>query len=69
MGTDMGIKALEVTGEKDLVKKFRDNLGKSLCPFCGSADKKTRDEISAREMKITGLCQKCQDKFEAMEDL
>ena len=41
------------------------NLESDKCPFCGST-KTTRadfrDEISWREFKISGLCQRCQDK-------
>lgn len=35
------------------------------CPFCGEKvnPKSFRDELSLKEYKISGLCQKCQDKF------
>ena len=35
-----------------------------LCPFCKTAVKPDsfRDEVSAREYKISGLCQACQDQ-------
>lgn len=40
---------------------------KTLCvksPFgCGKPIQSFRDEISAREHKISGLCQECQDKI------
>lgn len=35
------------------------------CPFCGrdiKGKEDFRDEISWKEYKISGLCQKCQDK-------
>ena len=32
------------------------------CPFCGKKAKKFRDRKSEKEFKISGLCQKCQDK-------
>ncbi len=38
----------------------------SLCPFCKKQiDPKTEfeDELSEKEFKISGLCQKCQDKM------
>lgn len=33
------------------------------CPFCKTVvnDEDFRDELSRREFKISGLCQKCQD--------
>ena len=42
-----------------------ENLESGKCPFCGSMKTSRadfRDEISWREFKISGLCQKCQDK-------
>ncbi len=33
-------------------------------PFgCGGDAKEFKDEVSRREYRISGLCQKCQDKF------
>jgi hypothetical protein len=34
-----------------------------LCPFCGMPvnDEDFRDELSRKEARISGLCQKCQD--------
>lgn len=34
------------------------------CPFCGEQvnDGDFRDELSRREHRISGLCQKCQDQ-------
>lgn len=34
------------------------------CPFCGcdTTNMKFRDKLSEKEYKISGLCQKCQDK-------
>lgn len=34
------------------------------CPFCGcdTTNMKFRDKLSEKEFKISGLCQKCQDK-------
>jgi hypothetical protein len=36
-----------------------------VCPFCHKPVNVNgfRDEISEREFKISGLCQKCQDSF------
>jgi ribosomal protein L37AE/L43A len=40
-----------------------DRRAKKLCPFCGfSVSQDFRDELSRKEYKISGLCQKCQDK-------
>lgn len=36
------------------------------CPFCRKqidATMEFRDELSQREFRISGLCQKCQDEF------
>jgi hypothetical protein len=41
-----------------------DRLNRGECPFCGAPtdDNSFRDELSVREFRISGLCQKCQDK-------
>ena len=35
------------------------------CPFCGKevTESEFKDELSLREFRISGLCQKCQDEF------
>lgn len=35
------------------------------CPFCGISilEEGFRDELSLKEYRISGLCQKCQDNF------
>ena len=40
------------------------NVEKGLCPFCAKEvnEKDFRDELSKKEFKISGICQKCQDK-------
>jgi len=42
-----------------------ENCKKGLCPFCGKKidTAEFRDDISLKEYKISGLCQKCQDEF------
>jgi C4-type Zn-finger protein len=37
--------------------------GEGKCPLCGKdvKNEKYKDEVSAREAKITGYCQKCMD--------
>jgi len=53
---------------KDIVKQFFPKAvkraEKGLCPFC---NKKVKiedfgDKLSIKEFRISGLCQKCQDK-------
>lgn len=42
-----------------------EKVEKGLCPFCScsiSVDS-FKDELSVREFRISGLCQKCQDEF------
>ena len=41
------------------------------CVTCGDAIGKFKDEISQREYRISGMCQKCQDEVftEVPEDL
>ena len=41
------------------------NVELGLCPFCNQPVKvgDFRDELSAKEYKISGLCQRCQDGF------
>lgn len=36
-------------------------LGASRCPTCSDEVGDFRDELSAREYGISGMCQKCQD--------
>ena len=56
--------------KKDLLRQL--GFGKEieraearLCPFCGMpvSDEDFRDELSRKEARISGLCQKCQDEF------
>jgi len=44
--------------EVEMVKKV-------ICPFCGKKVKAEdfRDQLSIKEYRISGLCQKCQDDF------
>jgi hypothetical protein len=55
---------------KDIMKALGfenevDKVEKSLCPFCKDAVKieDFRNELSRKEFKISGICQKCQDDF------
>ena len=54
-------KILKSFGFDDEVK----NVELENCPFCGLAVKENefRDELSRREFKISGICQKCMDKI------
>ena len=38
-------------------------ITRSKCAFCQDPDLKFRDEASKKEYRISGICQKCQDKF------
>lgn len=40
----------------------RKNMDAKLCVFCHQPAESFRDEISAREYEISGICQICQDK-------
>lgn len=41
---------------------------KYYCSFCGKEIKGFRDRLSAKEFRVSNLCQKCQDKvFEEEE--
>lgn len=56
----MNKKIMEQAGFKEEVKRAE----KGSCPFCSAviSEKEFRDELSKKEWKISGLCQKCQDK-------
>lgn len=48
-----------------------ERVEKGNCPLCGKAvhpNNEFRDELSRREYKISGMCQKCQDDFFGNED-
>jgi len=57
----MNKKIMEVSGLGDMVKAVEEGL----CPFCRNPVnfEDFRDDLSRREFKISGLCQKCQDEF------
>ena len=44
------------------MKKLQQN---GQCPFCGTQinENEFKDELSYKEFKISGLCQKCQDEM------
>lgn len=47
-------------------EKEVESVEQSVCPLCGwivDESVEFRDELSKREFKISGLCQKCQDKM------
>ncbi len=47
---------------ESLVPGQRQAKAAGKCPFCGEVRGVFRDELSAREANISGLCQACQDK-------
>lgn len=57
----MNKKIMEAAGLGNMVKAVE----KGLCPFRGKpvSIEDFRDDLSRREFKISGLCQKCQDEF------
>ena len=57
----MNKKLLESMGFGKEVERVESGL----CPFCGKEVKQEdfRDDLSRKEFKISGLCQKCQDKM------
>jgi hypothetical protein len=47
-------------------KPMRDAVCSGHCPFCGTNINEFsdfKDELSLAEYRISGLCQKCQDKM------
>jgi RNA polymerase-binding transcription factor DksA len=45
-----------------------DNFDKGLCCDCGKPVGSFKDELSYKEYKITGMCQKCQDELFDSDD-
>jgi len=45
--------------------KMAEQASKGFCPFCNKevSPDDFRNEISKKEFKISGICQKCQDDF------
>jgi hypothetical protein len=61
---------LEIQLNKDILRKFGfkkeiDAVEHGFCPLCKQPISKDDfiDELSKREYKISGLCQKCQDEM------
>lgn len=56
----MNKKIMKISGLGDMVKAVEEGL----CPLCGNPVnfEDFRDDLSRREFKISGLCQKCQDE-------
>lgn len=48
----------------DMVRRAQAAVAHNLCPFCGKEVNMNefKDELSEKEFKISGLCQKCQDE-------
>jgi hypothetical protein len=40
-----------------------DSIAHAVCVFCGGPATEFTDDVSTREFSITGMCQRCQDKF------
>jgi len=46
-----------------LGKDITQSIEEDVCVQCGEPASLFRDEISAHEFSLSGLCQKCQDDF------
>lgn len=57
----MNKEIMEIAGFEEQVKLVEQKK----CPFCKEDidETKFKDELSRKEYKISGLCQKCQDKI------
>jgi hypothetical protein len=62
----MNEKIMEILGFGKVVTVVKQNR----CPFCGKfvEEEEFRDKLSLKDFKISGLCQKCQDKVYGGED-
>lgn len=47
------------------LEQMHKNKKQNKCPFCGKdmTNPSFRDELSLKEFKISGICQRCQDEF------
>ena len=67
----------EPTPKRDEIRRFQSTIaGKDVpeeirqdrCVSCGQPAEIFRDEVSRREFRISGLCQRCQDQVFEMGD-
>jgi hypothetical protein len=62
------MKTLQMEKELDKLAEKLFDRSRSLsmfnleCPTCGGSIGKFKDELSEREYRISGMCQKCQDE-------
>ena len=62
------MKTLQMEKELDAITEKLFDRSRSLsmfnfeCPTCGGPVGKFKDELSEREYRISGMCQKCQDE-------
>ena len=54
-------KSSEMNMFLDSLMNRTENIRKDVCVCCGESALIFRNEISAKEYSISGLCQKCQD--------
>jgi hypothetical protein len=59
---------LEALGNIAFGRSRKEAMRKGICVSCGKPAFKFKDEISAKEFDISGLCQKCQDDFFEPDD-
>ena len=52
------------THSGQVIKEMVHLVDEGNCPICGTAGPfKFKDELSRKEFMISGICQKCQDKY------
>ena len=53
---------------EELHPGWMDKIAKGICTQCGGEAIEFKDTLSRKEQNISGMCQKCQDKFFAREE-
>ena len=61
-------KALEDLAQFGFGRSRKSSMETQTCVSCGKSAIEFKDELSAREYKISGLCQVCQDEFFCSEE-
>ena len=56
------VKALDLISQAWYGRPRSEALADSICVICGGPAVEFRNELSAREWNISGMCQKCQDE-------
>lgn len=63
MFAHISMKVIKMVSElaKKIFPQYAERIENGKCPFCNEPIGEFRDEVSRKEFKISGLCQKCQD--------